>query len=86
MVDHKQEAESVIGSDWGSSHTTNALLEGQIHATLYLAEQQRIANIIALSQVRIATSDFPPFRGLVMEPGEYSVVVKAEIREALDLG
>ena len=44
---HRTEAEALIGADWGDSHTTNALLEGMLRATLYLADQQRVANLIA---------------------------------------
>jgi hypothetical protein len=79
-VDHKAEAEEVLAYR-GSLDAAVALA----HATLYLAEQQRIANLIALGQFHIG-NDLPPFRHLVMEPtGEYGVRPTPEIRKGLDL-
>lgn len=55
----------------------------QAEATLELAEQQRIANIIALGEFHIA-GDLPPFRSLVMEPiNENDVAPTEAIRETL---
>ncbi len=54
---------------------------GQVHATLALVEQQRIANLIALGQYTIVPGEMPIYRGVIFE-GEN---VKPEIREALGL-
>jgi hypothetical protein len=55
MTDHKAEAEGLAERGSKSPHDgsyefandTETLLAAQVHATLYLAEQQRIANLIA---------------------------------------
>lgn len=51
----------------------------QVHGTLALVEQQRIANLVALAQLTIVPGDMPIFRGVVWE-GER---LRADIREAL---
>lgn len=89
--DHAAEARELLQSNavalaadgaWG----TAIAAEAQVHATLALVEQQRIANIIALASLRIAPDGAPPLRHLVIEPkDEYSVQPVAEIREALGL-
>ena len=46
MIDHKAEAEAIMnhyGSIVNEPHGA-----AQVHATLYLAEQQRVANLIAV--------------------------------------
>lgn len=51
MTDHKAKAESFIATELvGGSfdQTRDYIALAQVHATLYLAEQQRIANIIAM--------------------------------------
>lgn len=45
MTDHKQRAENIVGV--GADGGVEYMLEGLVHATLYLAEQQRISNLIA---------------------------------------
>ena len=53
MTDHKAEALDLIDSEYvqgrfnGRRDASLMLSEAQVHATLYLAEQQRIANLIA---------------------------------------
>jgi len=46
MSDHKYEAERLIPNR-GEALMPNHLALAQVHATLYLAEQQRVANLIA---------------------------------------
>ncbi|MTV64650.1 hypothetical protein, partial [Streptococcus pneumoniae] len=48
--------------------------QAQVHATLALVEQQRIANLIALGQFTIVPGDMPTFRHVVFD---------AETREGL---
>ncbi|GLU91311.1 hypothetical protein [Agromyces sp. NBRC 114283] len=60
--------------------------QAQVHATLALVEQQRIANLIALASLRVDPLDFPPLRHLAIEPrDEHSVQPVATIREGLGL-
>jgi len=53
MTDHKAEALGFIsgpsGIDWSEEAPHVELAMAQVHATLALAEQQRIANLIALA-------------------------------------
>lgn len=49
MNDHKADAEGLLGVQWRDDFALAQLAEAQVHATLYLAEQQRIANLIALA-------------------------------------
>jgi len=68
MTDHKAEAEKLtamkyaVGAPIGAVRHNDAL--AQVHATLYLAEQQRIANLIAgfdlLSDARPTSMDVNP--------------------------
>lgn len=72
MSDHKEAAESLISGPVytladGSDHvnpTERAMAMAQVHATLYLAEQQRLANLIAgfglLSDARPTSMDVTP--------------------------
>lgn len=52
MTDHKKMAEKYIDEGFvevaEDAEVTIATRTAQVHATLYLAEQQRIANLIAL--------------------------------------
>jgi len=64
----------------------NGFAEAHVHATLALVEQQRIANLIALGEFRIAPGDVAHFRHIVAQPsGEYSLTVSPQIAEALGL-
>lgn len=56
----------------------------QVHATLALVEQQRIANLIALGQFTVTPGHMPIFRHVVfdMETGEG---ISPEIRKGLGL-
>lgn len=76
MTDHKAMAENCLARA--------EFTEAQVHATLYLAEQQRIANLIALGQFTVVPGHMPTFRHVVfdMENGEG---LSAEIREGLGL-
>ena len=46
MTDHKEEALNYV-QPWSGSKDSD-IGRAQVHATLYLAEQQRIANLIAV--------------------------------------
>jgi hypothetical protein len=54
-IDHKTEALGFIsgpsGIDWSEEAPHVEIAMAQVHATLYAAEQQRAANLIALAQV-----------------------------------
>ena len=62
MTDHKAEAEALIHNF--PAFTNGSISCAQVHATLYLAEQQRIANLIAgfdlLSDARPTSMDVTP--------------------------
>ena len=50
------------------------------------AEQQRIANVIALGQFRVMPSDLPWFRHLVIQPsGDVGIDLTDEVRTGLGL-
>lgn len=81
-VDHKAEAEEII-THRASANDPHGL--ALVHATLYLAEQQRLANLIALGQFHLH-GELPPFRHFVMHPtGEWGVQPTEEIRKGLGL-
>lgn len=88
-VDRVQASQRLLGQVTpGMSHADAVVAVGaaQAHATLALAEQQRIANLIALGQFRIDPNEAPMFRHLVGEPtSDLDVAPAAEIREALGL-
>lgn len=61
-------------------------MQAQVHATLALVEQQRIANVIALGQFRVAPGDVAHFRHVVAQPkDEFTLQVSPQIAEALGL-
>lgn len=50
-IDHVAEARNLLDIEWRDSNITIAQAsKAQVHATLALVEQQRIANLIALRQ------------------------------------
>ncbi|WP_434315876.1 hypothetical protein [Leifsonia sp. P73] len=76
----------IRNNDGVSPEAAELIAEAQAVATLALAEQQRIANRIALGQFRVSPDDVALFRSLVIEPrGEYAVAPVDEIREGLGL-
>ena len=89
-VDHAATAHALLVAADAHPHDPDIpvdpwTLQAQVHATLALVEQQRIANIIALGQVCIG-SDVPLFRHLVVEPVDgHGVRPTVEIREGLGL-
>lgn len=62
MTNHKDEAEELLAGASPSSVDPDFahwyLARAQVHATLALAEQQRIANLIALADSSIKTFDW----------------------------
>lgn len=86
MTDHKQQALDLLGSvhldtgdvydqSIGADATVTAAAE--VHATLYLAEQQRIANLIALAASPVTTYDW------IVESPDSATMIRDEIRKAL---
>lgn len=71
-LEHRTEArfllECALGRHGRSDAPAENIAAAQVHATLALAEQQRIANLIALGQFRILPSEIPYFRHLVVRP------------------
>ena len=63
MTDHKNEAidrlEMVYLGGATDSERANGIATAQVHATLYIAEQQRIANLIALARLESENSSTP---------------------------
>jgi len=64
-IDHKQAAEDLtayhdarIGGDWTPINDSEVFALAQVHATLALAEQQRLANLIALAALNFSVADF----------------------------
>lgn len=70
-IDHAAEAIAML-ENYAPDYTV-----AQVHATLALVEQQRVANLIAYDRSRI---HFPGFRGL-----DATVGIEMEIRESLGL-
>lgn len=93
-IDHYAEAERVLhectGLIRGGAAQTSMLAAAQVHATLALAEQARIANIIALAEsgrttvngARTALAGL--FTGSA-EDGSANMHLRPEIKEALGL-
>ncbi|MEV4735526.1 MULTISPECIES: hypothetical protein [unclassified Microbacterium] len=70
----------------GDAEVRIVLREAQVHATLALVEQQRIANLITLGQFRVAPDDVAHFRHIVAQPkDDYTLQVSPQIAEALGL-
>lgn len=88
-IDHAKEARRLLFStgQFAEQDLGVAMASAQIHATLALVEQQRIANLIALGQFRVGPDDLPPFRHLVMQPvNAYDVEPTTDIAAALGIG
>ena len=94
-IDHYESAKVLLKQAEGAKNmdAVQAVVAGaNAHAVLALVDAQReanrqarIANLIALSQVKAGDGSLP-FRGLVMEPvDEYSVGVTDEIKKGLGL-
>lgn len=82
MTDHKAEAEKWLDPNvWreakaADNEVPTLVAIGHVHATLYLAEQQRIANLIALG------TEYLWGQG---SEGDYFMRLRPEIREGLGL-
>ncbi len=102
MSDHKAQAEALVASELAGGsfdQTRDYIALAQVHATLYAAEQQRIANLIALGHLDAAAGRDPhgPVQELIPENervveelGPFSTTITAfrlrkDIREALAL-
>jgi hypothetical protein len=95
MSDRIRKADGLMASAWESRTSdiaTHMRAEAQMEATLAvaeataaLAEQQRIANLIALGSYRISRSDLPHFRHLVVSPSGIDDV-RPSIEIAVALG
>lgn len=94
-IDHAAEARKALGHITGVDPATNQItlaLEAQVHATLALVEQQRIANLIALTDH--AHQRFGNYAGEAGGMGvlfsygetpESNIRLRADIREGLGL-
>ena len=87
-IDHFAEARRLVLAtetrDWNqeSPYVDRRLAAAQVHATLALAEQQRLANVIALAGL----SMHGPLRHLAVQPmGEISVQPTDDIAAALGI-
>lgn len=64
-IDHAAEAKAFLGNiEWGNQGG-DYLAAAQLHATLALVEQQRIANLVALGQYTIVPGDMPVYRSAI---------------------
>lgn len=84
-TDHAAIARDVVVEMGYPFETTDLLRHSQVHATLALVEQQRIANLIALSQATNPDGSRVMPTALTHVVDEYSVGVNIEIREGLGL-
>jgi len=71
-IDHKAEAEAILFAD-RQYRDERTLMEAQVSATLYLAEQQRVANLIAVSNLKLTAF---PNEG----PGSVSDLLRQTLR------
>ena len=98
-IDHAAEARKRIvwGEEWmereGDTDVTNTVvaLHAQVHATLALAEQQRIANLIALSEsgrttVNGARAALSALYVGAVEDGTAHMQLRPDIAAALGIG
>ena len=94
-IDHAAEARKRIvwGEEWmereGDTDVTNtvAALHAQVHATLALAEQQRIANLIALAAMDPDGLGQSAYSALAaMSPDRRRTVLAPDIAAALGIG
>ena len=84
-IDHAAEALRYLPAT-GDGMNTGRIAVAQVHATLALVEQQRIANLVALGQFRIVPEDWPRHRMMLYEPVRMSSdSARAEVLEALGL-
>ena len=86
LADNYDRADHFTGAV-GVSIGVESLVQAQIaqvHATLALVEQQRIANLIALGQFTIVPGDMPTFRHAVFD-AETREGLSSEIRKGLGL-
>lgn len=92
-IDHAATAQQILDG----VHTLDSLgqadlaaLIAQVHATLALVEQQRIANLIALAQVKVhATDQYSRYAGVIYEASKgvtgLEPALRADIRQGLGL-
>lgn len=92
MSEHKKNAEWLLRRashyrEHGGVDLAKACAQAaQAEATLELAEQQRVTNLIALGQFRVGVDDLPHLRHLVIEPvSEIDVAPTEEICAALGI-
>jgi len=80
-IDHRSAARDHLNlaKNANSLSKDREIATAQVHATLALAEQARIANLIAVGTARIEAYDY-----LITSPQEASTV-KAAIREGLGI-
>ena len=86
LADNYDRADHFTGAV-GVSIGVESLVQAQIaqvHATLALVEQQRIANLIALGQFTVVPGDMPIFRHVVFDK-ETGEGISPEIRKGLGL-
>lgn len=86
-IDHAAEALRVLEGAWdGRNVATDAPLVAQVHATLALVEQQRIANIIALGQPQDVPVRFGNGKATIaMTSWDHDGGLRDDIREGLGL-
>lgn len=88
-MNHAQEALRVISTLTGGDTLDQAYAYAQVHATLALVEQQRIANLIALSQASHLTESIPLEERRALSAWPLDAPhrrLKPDIAEALGLG
>lgn len=84
-IDHAAQARKLIENARINSRRDVTVEAAQVHATLALVEQQRIANVIALSQATNADGSRIAPWALTHPVDDWSVALNDDIREGMGL-
>ena len=86
-IDRVKIAETYLNVDWRDQWATTYIAHAQVQATLALAEQQRIANLVALVAMDPDGLSRSAYSALaVMSPDRQRTILDPDIAAALGIG